>query len=276
MATAMYVIREMEDALDDCANACPDCNGDGVNALDEAVAFYTGSLEDGSGSGVQMYSLAEKRCINFKTCGANGDSVEGMSKVNLEIFKDFTRMQQQLATNQCVEARKIKERIVNRMFIPLIQGTLRYAWKRENEVADQKAEAEGATFAAAVLPMVNSCSEGDAATIYSNMRPGSGTPNFQAVKNAFENNYGCLKISSAEVGGLYDAVNNRYYEGAAPSSSGGVNVGLAVGVSIGVVVALALIGLFIARRRRKSEVEFKSELEFKNGSTTENDENHQI
>merc|ERR1712176_1099131 len=51
----MYVIREMEDALDDCKEACTieSCNDDPVHAWDEAVAFYTGSLEgtDGSGSG---------------------------------------------------------------------------------------------------------------------------------------------------------------------------------------------------------------------------------
>ena len=49
----MYVIREMEDALDDCKEGCTleNCNDDPVHAWDEAVAFYTGSLELTDGSG---------------------------------------------------------------------------------------------------------------------------------------------------------------------------------------------------------------------------------
>merc|ERR1719236_129016 len=41
----LYTIREMEDAIDDCKSDCIDCNADPVHAWDEAVAFYTGSLE---------------------------------------------------------------------------------------------------------------------------------------------------------------------------------------------------------------------------------------
>ena len=79
MTIWMYVIREMEDALDDCKEACTieDCNDDPVHAWDEGVAFYTGSLEgsDGSGSGKLAYALADKRCANFKTCGDMGLSL---------------------------------------------------------------------------------------------------------------------------------------------------------------------------------------------------------
>merc|ERR1740124_586236 len=48
----MYVIREFEDAIDDCLTSSNDNNYDAAHAWDEGVAFYTGSLEgtDGSGS----------------------------------------------------------------------------------------------------------------------------------------------------------------------------------------------------------------------------------
>ena len=66
----MYVLLELEDAVDDCkagtlySNTYADGN---VMAWDEGWAFYAGSLEgpDGMGSGVQPYSLAEKRCEDF-------------------------------------------------------------------------------------------------------------------------------------------------------------------------------------------------------------------
>merc|ERR1712159_397455 len=41
----MYVIREFEDAVNDCQSGCIDCNDDPVHAWDEGVAFYTGSIE---------------------------------------------------------------------------------------------------------------------------------------------------------------------------------------------------------------------------------------
>ena len=84
----MYAVREFEDAIDDCQTCTANCNSFSLNsgpvhAWDEGVAFYTGSLEgtDGSGSGKMVYALADKRCQNFKTCGAAGDATSGTSNV---------------------------------------------------------------------------------------------------------------------------------------------------------------------------------------------------
>ena len=79
----MYVIREMEDAITDCTSGCQFCNNAPVHAWDEAVAFYSGSLEGTSGetAGKILYRLAEKRCKNYKTC------VGEISKVNKEILE---------------------------------------------------------------------------------------------------------------------------------------------------------------------------------------------
>ena len=84
MSVWMYTIREFEDAIDDCVAGSLTANYDAVHAWDEGVAFYTGSLEgtDGSGSGKMVYALADKRCINFKTCGDSGDALSGTSKVS--------------------------------------------------------------------------------------------------------------------------------------------------------------------------------------------------
>lgn len=269
ISIAMYVIRELEDALDDCDRGCDtaDCNDDAVHALDEAVAFWTGSLEgkDGSGSGVLMYGLADTRCINFKTCGRNGDEASGKSKVNFEIFRHFDTMQRELTNKRCNSARATKEKIVPWMIVPLIQGVLRYAYIIENDGFTEKAEAEGATFAAAVLPYVASCNAEDAKTIYDNMRVGlGGGASYSTVFDAFVRQSSCMGISCSDIGGYWNEAQGAYEEGAGPcggSGSGddGANVGLAVGLSIGGLLVLVLLGVVLRRRRSASgsTVEFK-------------------
>jgi hypothetical protein len=256
MNVFMYVIREMEDALDDCKDVCEieNCNDDPVHAWDEAVAFYTGSLEltDGSGSGVLLHALADKRCANFKTCGDLASETSGTSHANLEIFRQFKDGQRKLVQGQCSAARANKERIEQLMAIPLIQGTIQYAYITDTEVdAGEKAEAEGAVFAAAVLPLVNFCDEDDADIIYRNMKTGqNGSANFKKVKHAFERNYDCLGIRCADIGGLYDAGTGGYLKDATPcgsNQSSKANVGLIVGISLG-SLAVLLFSVLVCNR----------------------------
>merc|ERR1712025_18938 len=245
MVIWMYVIRELEDALDDCKEACTieNCNDDPVHAWDEAVAFYTGSLEgsDGSGSGKLAYALADKRCSNFKTCGDMGDETSGTSKVNLDIFKNLDIGQAKLAKGECTSAREQKETIERLMLVPLIQGTLRYAYKTDKEPFSEKAEAEGTVFALAVVPAVYDCDAAAGNLIAENMKAGqAGTADFAAVKSAFESTYECMGVDGAMVGGLYDAATGSYFEGAEPaiSTSSGVSVSMAVSAGIAAFTSL--------------------------------------
>ena len=257
----MYVIRELEDAVyDKCVKACElqQCNDDAVNALDEGVAFYTGSLEgtDGSGAGSLIYNLADKRAGNFKTAGLKGDEITGTAKANYDIFLEFDKFKAGIEQDSCPDVIAAKERIVQLMFVPMIQGTLRYAYKRSaDSTAGEKEEAEGAVFAAGVLPMVHACNANDALTIYTEMKTGSsGNSDFPAVKKAFENNYKCLGLTGKDIGGLFDTITNDYYPGAGPlvQKSRGSG-GRVVFMSLAVVGILAVIGaaFFIMTRRRK-------------------------
>ena len=265
MNLLMYVIRELEDALGDCNANCAigDCNEAPVHALDEAVAFYAGSLEgkDGSGDGFLLYNLADKRALDFRTAGENSNEVEGTSHINIEIIREFQRAQLFLLDGNCPEAAINKEIIVNYMKVPLVQGALRYAYIRQFEVPSggglrEKAEAEGAAFAAAVLPWVAYCDEADADLIYENLRVGSQDPdvNFAAVKAAFERTYKCLGISCGQVGGLWGV--DGYKDGAKPCGGGAsgvgigsedANAGVIVGGIFGAVAGLALL-LFLWSR----------------------------
>jgi len=89
-----YVIWEMQDAINDCKAGKLSANADSVHAWDEAVAFYTGSLEGttqggqgglaGNYAGELQFTLAEKRCKNFGTCTADFDmnAYAGYSELN--------------------------------------------------------------------------------------------------------------------------------------------------------------------------------------------------
>lgn len=275
----MYVIREMEDALDDCQEGCDfeqNCNDDPVQAWDEAVAFYTGSLEgkDGSGDGKLLHALADKRCANFKTCGDLANTDSGVSHVNLEIFREFSIGLNKLVQGECASARAQKERIEQLMAIPLIQGTLRYAYITDFEDAGEKSEAEGAVFAAAVLPLVHACNAEAAATIYNNMKVGqNGSANFQQVKEAFESVYSCMGLRGEYVGGLWDSATQQYMKGAAPagSSSGGdKNVGLIVGLTVGGFVFLVLVYFLSVKRGKKAAAQKQLDVEAQEQASGQN------
>ena len=184
----MYVIREFEDAINDCQSDCDPnttCNDDPVHAWDEGVAFYTGSQEgiDGRSTGKFLHQLADKRCQNFKTCGINGDfGVATTSWVNHELLAQFLTGKQQLLDGQCTEGKVTLKKIVQLMFIPLIQGTLRYAYIVDKQGRTEKAEAEGAIFAASILPRIHHFDVAAAVTVYENMKTeivsGCSKPNF--------------------------------------------------------------------------------------------------
>merc|ERR1712086_628201 len=217
MNVFMYVIHEMEDAIDDCQSDCLNCNDQPVHAWDEAVAFYTGSEEGteatGEPSGYMPFSLAEKRCANFGTCN-EGTNMNSGAKANKEIFELFNAGLTLLLESKCHLVIPVKDAIVQKMSIPLIQGTLRYAYLLNKETtnggngptgADAQI-AEGFIFARAVLPLINKCRRTDAATIalatditkHNDKDALLGM--WPVVKAAFENNYECLNVTCSDIG----------------------------------------------------------------------------
>merc|ERR1719157_328311 len=232
----MYAVREFEDAIDDCTSCVADCNAHSTNsgsvhAWDEGVAFYTGAREGTAHSstrnGVMLYHLAQKRCKDFKTCGAAGGAADGISMVNSELFKAaglFATGRDLLQQGHCAKVRPVVEQIVSLMTVPLVQGTLRYAYKVGNVAGDQSAKnaAEGSTFAATVLPMVNYCHAASATIVANHMKfgltfdaagenptPIASVPDFAKVKSALEAVYPCLGITCAHVGALDGVISSQ-------------------------------------------------------------------
>merc|ERR1719395_477423 len=105
--------------------------------------------------------------------------------------------------------------IVELMSVPLVQGSLRYAYKVAKLSGGSKEKAEGAAFSAAILPRVHGCNTTAAKTIADNMNMDSTSPmsaGFKSVKEAFESTYACLGITCEDVGGL-SISDTEYYEG---------------------------------------------------------------
>lgn len=125
----MYVIHELEDAILDCEKGNLDANDGGPHAWDEGWAFYAGSLEgeQGTGEGVHLYALAEKRCENFKTCTGDqdGDDASGTAAINERLLELFEDGQSKLVNEDCSGAESVKDEIRKLMLVPLIQGMYR-------------------------------------------------------------------------------------------------------------------------------------------------------
>ena len=248
-----YVIAQMEKALDTCQSLETP-----VNAWDLAVAYYTGSLEgdDGQGVGKLLYTIADNHCQSFKTCGEHANEVNGHAKLNIDIFREFMKGQAFILDGKCNEARLIKERIEELMAVPLIQGVLRFAYIRSEMEGDNTDQAEGATLAAAVLPLVDYCGKKNSEIIYTAMAVGSEKPNFSKVKSTLEDSYSCLGVTCADIGGLWDKGNQKYYDGAGPCSGSGVGQSQKVGAIVGGTMGgfiLAFVGFLFFLRKRSTK-----------------------
>merc|ERR1719327_882579 len=143
-----------------------------------------------------LYALADKRCKNFGTCSGTGKPHS--SFVNEALFAQFTKGKVALQQGKCAEIAPIKKLIVELMSIPLVQGSLRYAYKVAKLQGGSKEFAEGAAFSAAILPRVHACDASAAKVIGENMNreiaesARMSADTYPAVKKAFESTYACL------------------------------------------------------------------------------------
>merc|ERR1712161_84066 len=187
MNVFMYVLHEFEAAVGKCDKESPYSNEGAIHAWDEGVAFYSGYLSgvDGAEGGKMVYALAEKRGGDFGT--------------------------EVVDAAQCDAAEKTLKKVKRIIYIPLIQGALKYAYKMEANSKDEKAFAEGIAFMHAVLPRIHVADPAAAAIIHDNMRTGSQGCVFAAVKAAFESTYKSLGIECDQVGGYFDGEGDKYF-----------------------------------------------------------------
>ena len=79
--------------------------------------------------GKLLYQLAEKRCVDYDTC----------PEINKGLFEDLAQGKQELMTGDCDAARETTKSITAQMYIPLIQGTMKYAYHADKLAGGEKA-----------------------------------------------------------------------------------------------------------------------------------------
>ena len=165
--------------------------------------------------------------------------------MNSELFQLFDDGRDWLQQGRCSSVRPVVNQIVSLMTVPLVQGALRYAYKNSQAGADMaspKNAAEGATFSAAVLPLVHDCNAASAAVVSDHLKfglfPDGGDAvtarysDFAAVKAAFEDVYACLGITCAQVGGLTQAIDAGVAAAAACTHQSAVIAGYVPGSDV--------------------------------------------
>ena len=230
-AVWMYVLHELEDAIGDCYAGDITANdatptGGAPHAWDEGWAFYAGSLiaataadaaksSTASQEGTLIWELSEKRGADFGTLDTTGPS-----KANVGLVADFIDGRDKIIAANCAGAEPVIDKIITKMTIPLIQGTIKYAWKADPANAgDCSADAgktaltasdncvkswtEGWAFAAALLPQLDQCDPEVASVVRHNLDAGATGPmqcGFATVKTAIESCYTKLGVTCADIG----------------------------------------------------------------------------
>lgn len=274
----MYILREAEDAIQDCESGCGNsCNDDpSVHAWDEAVAFYSGSMagKDMNGAkGKLMWMLTGVLCSKFGNREGKKNLCEE-NKLNNEIMGEFKKGKDFLADGNCVETIRIKKRLFQLMTIPLVQGFYRYAWRLLN---DPQAVAkrtnllgEADSFASAILPQVAMCNKSVADkiaknTLYTTANLASPMADgYKDVKMALESVYPCLGITCKDIGSYLKIEDNQItgvaQDGEAcvdqeemPESSGsGVEMWVVILVVVLVGLAGGGIGYCVAQSKQQT------------------------
>lgn len=137
-----------------------------VHYWDEGIAFFAGSLEDGSGTGKSAYTLGEKRASSFGTTTTNVNDgtalsnykILGAAQVGRRALYDID-----VSTNEPETVWNAYKCIERQAFIPTIQGCLAYGYKSSVCTADCGDEfGEFYTFCSAMLPLLDAVSPADA------------------------------------------------------------------------------------------------------------------
>ena len=267
----------MQDAVNDCKFGRITANDDAsVHAWDEAVAFYTGSLEGAaqygdSSNGKLLHALADKRCQNFRTCTADydNDPQDGYSVINHDVFEMFTVGKDQIkgayistAADKCDVVTPTMNRISSAILNMFVQGTQRYLWKtRQTQSAKQAGEFT--IFASAILPFVHQVDSACAEKLYNRAwRLDYTTDSWEDIKTCLENTYpnlgvaeGLGEVKCSRIGTLDEAMSWTACEDPSASSSDyeGVAVGLGVALGLLVLICAVVNVYFYMRMQRNAE-----------------------
>jgi hypothetical protein len=252
----MEFVRLLHEAVAFCEDGK---HSDAARSVDKAVVFYAGSqVKEKNNPGVLLFGLAEAHADATKPVAHKVNPNVTGANVNVQVFNELKAIKEAVTeeSKACRAADKSRKEIVNWMKIPLVQGVVFYAYQREKgvPVTDDKNEqmkyeqlqANGATFAATLLPWIHVCDESAAETIHANMQMGAATK-FQDVNTALIQTYDCMNVSCVEVGGVWNKRNGDYEDGALPcgvtETAQATSFGYIVRSFLNVLLGVAIAGI---------------------------------
>jgi len=173
-----------------------------VEPWDEAVAFYFGAHNG------LLFATSHELCRSMKTCGSHGKGPMGIAHASKTIISLWKKGQQQLEAGKCRGAKSLIKHILPEMKVILIQGVLYYSYV--DSVQNYNVfRARVAAYVLSILPFIHHCNKEDAKTLFDNAQA-TAALDFDAIKQALEKNYRCLKVSCSSVGGVYDIAGRAY------------------------------------------------------------------
>jgi len=220
MATLMYALYEYNSANYKAADGTIDDEDTGYDGLahawDEGWAFFTGTLEDGTGTGKSPYTLGEKRDGDFGTNTAdNPNGGTAVNNYNILIASEIGRDLLNGIANDpdddtLAVISKSYECIEKNAFVGLIQGCLKYGYKSKNtcgtgdddDCGDEYGEMY--VFCSAMLPLLDAESSAAATTVSEYIDLGNSenflVDTYDTFRDAIYDNLNGMGYSCADIG----------------------------------------------------------------------------
>ena len=208
MGLTSHVLDQLELAVQQCTDGM--AMEASVLSWDTGFAFYTGSLEDGTGSGEFLYAIAQDQ----DGCGTGYDvPCPDGSIFNENAIRAFRNGQSALKQGSCQQAKMELNTIASLLTTLQVQGTIRLTYRmhrsfRKTGKVDSMDRTRAASYATALLPKLNSCNAHDASRIYEYLRlhPLKEQPDLEFVLVSLDENYECLGIEMQHVLDFLDPI----------------------------------------------------------------------
>jgi hypothetical protein len=153
----MAVLQKLKEAINACASNVTG-NTESLTLLDQAVAFYVGSIEGNEAGGLDggqlLYATSKALCGNFSKCVK-----EDISELNQKILAAFDDTSGDIYVGACDDAKTRLETIIEPLLVvPLIQGALNSAAVNNDLAKSSDAASLGTAdpFAFAMAPFIDS------------------------------------------------------------------------------------------------------------------------
>lgn len=232
LTLVQYIIRNLDVAIEECiictntGDTTSDC---GVSLIDEAAAYYVGSLQStlsNTYEGYVLFGAADRLCQIFNTCdgtltfsdtiatsrqSSETDGTVTTSRVNMVVLQQLTNLQSNIQSRLCSAdtvgtTMMLRNTIVSQLFVPIIQGLIRSVHYTQQSVVSDFCNADATMYAAAILPLIYNCTgNDDAESLFDQTKPNRDvTTNATLINEILLRNYDCFGISSVNDIGTFN------------------------------------------------------------------------